>query len=122
MNLLFLISSGLVFISEYFLPAARYSYTNVIWLLPLSLIIINYNPLSSMLHKPIIFLFLGLFFSISIPFAPGGSMAGDAAILGDILIEADLRGVSSHGLIRLSSYYTLRDVPKNAPLFAYCVM
>ncbi len=81
MNLLFLISSGLVFISEYFLPAARYSYTNVIWLLPLSLIIINYNPLSSMLHKPIIFLFLGLFFSISIPFAPGGSLAGDASIV-----------------------------------------
>lgn len=31
--------------------------------------------------------------------------AEDAAIVGDILIEADLRGVSSHGLIRLSTYY-----------------
>ena len=29
----------------------------------------------------------------------------DAAIVGDVLIEADLRGVSSHGLIRLSAYY-----------------
>ena len=29
----------------------------------------------------------------------------DAAIVGDVLIEADLRGISSHGLIRLSTYY-----------------
>ena len=34
-----------------------------------------------------------------------GVPAGDAEVVGDILIEADLRGVSSHGLIRLSSYY-----------------
>ncbi|MCD4669862.1 MAG: Ldh family oxidoreductase [Actinomycetia bacterium] len=37
-----------------------------------------------------------------------GVPAGDAAIAGDILIEADLRGVSSHGLIRLSTYYGSR--------------
>ena len=37
-----------------------------------------------------------------------GVPAGDAAIVGDILIEADLRGVSSHGLIRLSTYYGSR--------------
>jgi len=29
----------------------------------------------------------------------------DAAIVGDVLISADLRGVESHGLIRLASYY-----------------
>ncbi len=34
-----------------------------------------------------------------------GVPAGDAAIVGDVLVEADLRGVSSHGLIRLSTYY-----------------
>ena len=34
-----------------------------------------------------------------------GVPAEDAAIVGDVLIEADLRGVSSHGLIRLSTYY-----------------
>jgi L-2-hydroxycarboxylate dehydrogenase (NAD+) len=34
-----------------------------------------------------------------------GVPASDAEIVGDVLIEADLRGVSSHGLIRLSSYY-----------------
>jgi LDH2 family malate/lactate/ureidoglycolate dehydrogenase len=32
----------------------------------------------------------------------------DAGIIGDVLIEADLRGVSTHGLIRLSSYYGQR--------------
>lgn len=34
-----------------------------------------------------------------------GVPAKDAAIVGEVLIEADLRGVSSHGLIRLSTYY-----------------
>ena len=34
-----------------------------------------------MLHKPVIFLFLGLFFSISEPFAPGGLIVGDVAIV-----------------------------------------
>ena len=34
-----------------------------------------------------------------------GVPADDAEIVGDVLIEADLRGVSSHGLIRLSTYY-----------------
>ncbi len=29
----------------------------------------------------------------------------DAKIVGDVLITADLKGISSHGLIRLSSYY-----------------
>ncbi len=37
-----------------------------------------------------------------------GVPASDAAIVADILIEADLRGVSSHGLIRLSTYYGSR--------------
>ena len=29
----------------------------------------------------------------------------DAAIVGDVLVSADMRGVESHGLIRLASYY-----------------
>ncbi|MGM0366326.1 MAG: Ldh family oxidoreductase [Actinomycetota bacterium] len=36
----------------------------------------------------------------------------DARIVGDVLISADLRGVSSHGLIRLSSYYGNRLLKK----------
>ncbi|MDD3776746.1 MAG: Ldh family oxidoreductase [Actinomycetota bacterium] len=36
----------------------------------------------------------------------------DAKIVGDVLIAADLRGVNSHGLIRLSSYYGNRLLKK----------
>ena len=32
-----------------------------------------------------------------------GVPAEDAAIVGDVLVSADLRGVESHGLIRLAS-------------------
>ena len=34
-----------------------------------------------------------------------GVPADDAKIMGDVFTEADLRGVSSYGLIRLSTYY-----------------
>jgi len=34
-----------------------------------------------------------------------GVPAEDAKIVGDVLISADLRGVESHGLLRLGSYY-----------------
>lgn len=37
-----------------------------------------------------------------------GVPAEDATIVGEVLIEADLRGVSSHGLIKLSTYYGSR--------------
>jgi LDH2 family malate/lactate/ureidoglycolate dehydrogenase len=37
-----------------------------------------------------------------------GVPAEDAAIVGDVLVSADLRGVESHGLIRLASYYGSR--------------
>ena len=32
----------------------------------------------------------------------------DGRIVGNVLVEADIRGVDSHGLIRLSSYYGSR--------------
>ncbi|MBM3706884.1 MAG: Ldh family oxidoreductase [Actinobacteria bacterium] len=37
-----------------------------------------------------------------------GIPENDAKIVADVLIEADLRGVDSHGLIRIYSYYGLR--------------
>jgi LDH2 family malate/lactate/ureidoglycolate dehydrogenase len=37
----------------------------------------------------------------------------DAKIIGDVLLAADLRGVDSHGLIRLASYYGNRLKNKN---------
>ena len=50
-NMLFLLGTILVFICEFFIPAARYSYNNVIWLVILSLIIINSEEILSLLKK-----------------------------------------------------------------------
>ena len=80
-NMVFLIGIVIVFISEFFIPAARYTYYNIIWLIPLSLVVINSELVSSWLNPLIIFLFIGLFFSISIPFAPGGLLISDLAIV-----------------------------------------
>ena len=37
-----------------------------------------------------------------------GVPASDAKIVGDVLVEADIRGIDSHGLIRLTTYYGSR--------------
>jgi LDH2 family malate/lactate/ureidoglycolate dehydrogenase len=37
-----------------------------------------------------------------------GVSASDAAVVADVLVEADLRGVESHGVARLESYYVSR--------------
>ena len=37
-----------------------------------------------------------------------GVPASDAKIAGDVLVEADIRGIDSHGLIRLTTYYGSR--------------
>ncbi|MCK4696053.1 MAG: DUF2029 domain-containing protein, partial [Candidatus Cloacimonetes bacterium] len=49
MKVLFFYGSLMVLISEFFIPAARFSYNNVIWLIPLSLIIINSESILSIL-------------------------------------------------------------------------
>ncbi len=41
-----------------------------------------------------------------------GVSEDDAKIVGDVLISADLRGINSHGLIRLSTYYGNRLLKK----------
>lgn len=52
MEVLFFYGSLMVLISEFFIPAARFSYNNVIWLIPLSLIIINSESiLSTFINK-----------------------------------------------------------------------
>lgn len=50
-SMILLYGTILVFISEFFLPAARYSYNNIFWLLILSLIIINSKEILSLLKK-----------------------------------------------------------------------
>ena len=50
-GILFFCGSIMVLISEFFIPAARFSYNNVIWLIPLSLIIINLETIPSILKN-----------------------------------------------------------------------
>ena len=81
-SMLFLIGAVLVFISEFFLPANRWSYTDVIWIIPLSLIIINSDSLFSLSRSPLfILLLIGLFFSTSFTWVRHGLIMGDAAIV-----------------------------------------
>jgi len=80
--MLFLIGAVLVFISEFFMPPCRWSYSDVIWIIPLSLIIINSDSLAYLLtNPPIILLLTGLFFTISFTWISDGALIGDAAIL-----------------------------------------
>ncbi len=79
-SMLFLLGAVLVFVSGFFIPAARYPYYNIFWLVPLSLIVINAKPFVSILNFRIIFFFIGIFVSISIPFAPGGMLMSDFAM------------------------------------------
>ena len=81
MNMLFLVGIAIVIISEFFLPAANYNYTNIIWLIPLSLIIVNSNSISSLIKIPIIFLITGLFLTITPSFAPGGLLPGSILVM-----------------------------------------
>jgi LDH2 family malate/lactate/ureidoglycolate dehydrogenase len=40
----------------------------------------------------------------------------DAQIVADVLIAADLRGINSHGIIRLHTYYGNRLLRKSSPI------
>ena len=82
MTMLFLAGATLVFISEFFIPAARQSYSDVMWLIPLSLIIINCDSLSLLLLNPLTtLLFIGLIFSISFHLMPCSGLISDYAML-----------------------------------------
>ncbi|MCF7815158.1 MAG: glycosyltransferase 87 family protein [Candidatus Cloacimonetes bacterium] len=50
----------LLFLSEFFLPAARLSYNNVLWLLPISLLIIETNDPTKLIDSPLILFILGI--------------------------------------------------------------
>ena len=78
---LFLAGMLMVLISEHFLPATRNTYNNIQWLLPVSLIIILSNPLSSLLSKSLVILLLSLFLSIGFTWMPYSVLVGDLAII-----------------------------------------
>jgi len=78
---IFLIGILFTSICEYLLPAPRFTYQDVIWLLSISLIILSFNLLELLKSHFNILLFLGLFFSISFTYIPGGLRFGDLMII-----------------------------------------
>ncbi|MCL4385525.1 MAG: glycosyltransferase 87 family protein [Cyanobacteria bacterium] len=64
MSLLFLIGVVMVLVSEFFLPAVKWSYYDIIWLLPLPLIVINYEPVSKFFNLSVILLLTGFLCSV----------------------------------------------------------
>jgi len=89
-NILFLAGITIILISEFFLPAANYSYTNITWLIPLSLIIVSSDPISSLIKFPIIFLITGIFLTISPSFVPGGLLPGTLLVILYIILSTIL--------------------------------
>ena len=80
-RLLFLIGAQLVVISEYFMPPNRWPYTNVIWIIPLSLIVLQYDSLVLMLNKWfVVLLWIGLFFDISFRWINSTNLLSDFSI------------------------------------------
>jgi hypothetical protein len=78
---IFLIGIFFASICEYLLPAPRFTYQDVIWLLSISLIILCFN-LSELLKNYFnILLFLGLFFSISHTYISSEIRFGDLMII-----------------------------------------
>jgi hypothetical protein len=78
---IFLIGIFFTSVCEYFLPAPRFTYQDVIWLLSVSLVILSFNLLDLLKNYFNILLFLGLFFSISYTYVPGGLRFGDLMII-----------------------------------------
>jgi len=78
---IFLIGIFFTSVCEYFLPAPRFTYQDVIWLLSISLLILSFR-LSELLKSYLnILLFLGLFFSVSYTYVPGGLRFADLMII-----------------------------------------
>jgi hypothetical protein len=82
-NNTFLFYVGIVYviISSFFLPAARLSYMNVYWLLPLSLVVIKTNSLKTIIKPELIFLIFGLLLNTAFNIFPKGIILSDYLML-----------------------------------------
>ncbi|MFA6001129.1 MAG: glycosyltransferase family 87 protein [Thermoleophilia bacterium] len=78
---MFLAGSTLVLLSSYLLPARLYTYNNVMWLIPLALIIISSDSLVSLLKSPLAVLFVaGIYFG-TVFWIPYNFIVSDYAML-----------------------------------------
>ncbi|MDO9577107.1 MAG: glycosyltransferase family 87 protein [Candidatus Cloacimonadales bacterium] len=80
-EMLFFQGTVLVLISEFLLPAARLSYNNVIWLVPLSMLIIMVRDVKRLLNFPLIFLLIGFAANYLYNLFPRSILIADYSIL-----------------------------------------
>lgn len=78
---LFYIGIVFVIISSFFLPAARLSYMNVYWLLPLSLIAVKTGDLKLIIKPELILLILGIILNTTFRVFPKGIIISDYLML-----------------------------------------
>lgn len=80
-SLIFLIGIGLVLLGDTFIPHPKFSYYDVMWLVPLSLIIISVDSLSFLIRPSTLILLLSLFFSIPFVGAVKGVLFAECMML-----------------------------------------
>ena len=80
-EMIFFRGTVLVLLSEFFLPAARISYNNVIWLIPISMLIIMSKDMMKLLNIQLIFLLIGLAANYLYNFFPHSILIADYSIL-----------------------------------------
>jgi len=81
MEKLFFIGAVLVFLSEFFIPAARYSYNNVIWLVMFALILIHSETRFFPASPWLAFLLAGLIFTFAFKLIKSSLLWADYSIL-----------------------------------------
>ncbi len=83
---LFYIGFVFVIISSFFLPAARLSYINVYWLLPLSFIVLKADVLKWILKPELVLLIVGIVLNTTFRIFPKGIILSDFLILFYVVI------------------------------------
>lgn len=81
LNLIFLIGIFLDFLYGFLLPAFRYNYQDVIWLILISLVIINVDSLKELKNPFLILAFVGLCLSVGFTWLPGRNIIMEGAML-----------------------------------------
>jgi hypothetical protein len=101
---IFLAGSVMMLVSEYFLPAIKAYYSNILWFIPFALIVMDADILPSIKTNRLLFalfmLLAGLFFSLSILWESYDVLIGEAAIvlffasMAAFLLQASPKGLN----------------------------
>ncbi len=80
-SLVFQVGLVFVLVSDFFLPAARYAYQDVIWLMLLPLVVINADSLKALLDPLMVLAVSGLCLSVGFTWVPWRTVVMEAAML-----------------------------------------